>query len=69
MDNVQCRSDAEYAERPLVVRWKGERLEISEILASWRRPGAKAFRVRTAGGRLFELTYMEIQDHWEIQPL
>jgi hypothetical protein len=69
MDVVECRSDTEYAERPLALTWQGQRLEIAEILARWRGPNDKGFRVKTTDGRAFELTYREVLDEWHIQPL
>ena len=69
MDIVECRSDSEYAERPLSLIWEGRRFEIAEILARWRGPGEKGFRVKTANGQAFELTYREIADEWQIQPI
>ncbi|MFZ5912389.1 MAG: hypothetical protein ACOYYU_20480 [Chloroflexota bacterium] len=68
-DAVACRSGVEYADRPLSLMWEGQRLEIAEILARWRAPGEKGFRVQTAEGQVFELTYREIPDEWEIQPI
>ena len=32
MDTVECRSDSEYAERPLSLTWQGVRYEIAEIV-------------------------------------
>jgi len=69
METVECRSDAEYAERPLSLIWQGCRLEIAEIFARWRGPGEKGFRVKTVKGLAFELTYLEISDDWHIQLL
>jgi len=69
MDTVECRSDAEYAERPLAISWQGWRYEVAEILARWRGPGERGFRVKTTDGQAFELTYREIPDEWQIQPL
>lgn len=69
MDLVDCRSDAEYAERPLSLLWEGDRHEIAEIIARWRAPGEKGFRVKTANGMAFEITYQEISDNWHVQPL
>ena len=69
METVECRSDAEYAERPLSLIWQGCRLEIAEIFARWRGPGEKGFRVKTVKGLGFELTYLEISDDWHIQLL
>ncbi len=69
MDTVECRSDSEYAERPLALTWQGTRHEIAEILSRWRGPGGKGFRVKTTDGRAFDLTYREVTDDWLIQPI
>jgi hypothetical protein len=68
-DSVECRSDAEYAERPLSLTWQGVRYEIAEILSRWRGPGEKGFRVKTADGQAFDVTYREVPDEWHIQPI
>jgi hypothetical protein len=64
---VECRSDTEYAERPVALHWQEQRLEIVEILARWRTPQAKYFRVRTADDQLFELIYDQAANCWQIQ--
>ncbi len=64
---VECRSDTEYAERPIALVWQGQRLEIAEILDRWRNPAGKGFRVRTVDGQVFELTYNEMNADWQIQ--
>jgi hypothetical protein len=69
VDSVECRSDSEYADRPLGLTWQGRRLEIAEVLASWRGPGEKGFRVKTVDGQAFELAYRQVLDEWHIQPL
>jgi hypothetical protein len=69
VDSVECLSDSDYADRPLALTWQGRRLEVAEILASWRGPGEKGFRVKTTDGRAFELAYRELPDEWHIQPL
>jgi hypothetical protein len=69
VDTVECRSDADYADRPLALTWQGRRLEIAEILASWRGPGEKGFRVKTTDGQAFELAYRQLPDEWHIQPI
>lgn len=69
IDYVECRSDSEYAERPLSVTWNGRHYEIAEILARWRGPGEKGFRVKTTNGQAFDLTYREIPDEWIVQPI
>lgn len=63
---VECRSDTEYAERPVTLYWHEQRLEIVDILSRWRTPDGKRFRVRTADGQLFELTYNQVENLWEI---
>jgi len=69
MSMVECRSDSEYAERPLSLTWEGCHYEIAEIVARWRGPSEKGFRVKTADGQAFDLTYREIPDEWLIQPI
>lgn len=66
MEIVECHSGFEYAEKPVALHWRGERLEIAEIEAAWRIPGAKKFRVRTVDGQVFELFYGELYDEWRI---
>ncbi len=69
MDLVECRSDSEYAERPLALTWQGRRLEIAEILATWRGPNEKGFRIKTVDGMAFDLAYREIPGEWQIVPI
>jgi hypothetical protein len=63
---VECHSGYTYAERPIALHWEGERLPIVEIEARWRVPGGRRFRVRTEDGRVFELSYAELHDEWQI---
>ena len=69
MHIVECRSDSTFAEHPLSLVWEGTRYEIAEIVSRWRGPGEKGFRVKTADGNAFDLTYREIPDEWLIQPI
>ncbi len=69
MEIVECRSDSEYAERPLALTWEGRRHEIAEIVATWRGPGEKGFRIKTIEGLAFDLAYHEIPDQWQVQPI
>lgn len=64
--NVECRSDAAYAERPLAFTWRGERREVAQVLDRWRSPAGKGFRLRTHDGGVFKLFYDEDQDAWQI---
>ena len=66
---VECRSGAEYAERPLAFTWQGQRLEIAEILGRWRSPDEKGFHISTTDGQAFELVYREIPDDWLVRPV
>jgi len=66
---VECRSDTEYPERPLALTWQGRRMEIAEIIATWRGPGEKGFRITTVDGTAFDLAYHELADDWHVQPV
>jgi len=63
---VECHSGYAYAQRPVALHWEGDRLEVEQIEAEWRIPGGKRFHVRVRDGRLFELVYDELGDHWRI---
>ncbi len=63
---VECHSGLEYAGRPTALWWQGERLEVEAVEAEWRTPEGKRFRVRTTGGRVFELVYVELHDEWRV---
>jgi hypothetical protein len=74
-DIVECHSGYAYAERPIAFAWQGQRLIIAEILSQGRTPQAKWFRVSTADGQVFELSYVEstVEDpsehEWQIRQL
>ncbi len=68
-DRVECHSGYAYAQRPTALWWEGARLEIAAVLAEWRTPEGKHFRVRVADGRVFEVTYFDSEDEWSILPL
>jgi len=67
--NVECYSGASYPERPVALRWQGERLEVQEILLEWRSPTGKGWRVKAGGEQLFELFYDEEKDEWQVTAL
>ncbi|MBL8058083.1 MAG: hypothetical protein JNK29_15365 [Anaerolineales bacterium] len=69
MAAVECRSDTSYAQRPTAVHWDGQRWAVAEVLAEWRTPAGKQFRVRAAAGPVFELTYSEALDEWQVRPI
>jgi hypothetical protein len=60
---VECLSDLEYADRPLSLIWQGRRYEIAEILARWRGPAEKGFRVKTMDGFAFEYFNISLISH------
>jgi len=64
---VECLSGYAYAERPVGLTWEAQHLEITEILAEWRTPQAKHFRVQTSDGQSFELAYRETTREWQIR--
>jgi hypothetical protein len=66
---VECHSGFTYADRPVALTWEDQRLEIVEVLAAWRTPEKKLFRVRTNDGREFELAYNQTIDEWQIETL
>jgi hypothetical protein len=63
---VECYSGGEYAERPRALHWEGARLEVAEVLQSWRSPEEVRFRVRTVNDRIFGLVYTIETDAWSI---
>jgi hypothetical protein len=69
MDTVECQSSAAYLGRPIFLTWGGQRLEIEIILSEWRTPEARCYRVQTRDRRLFDLSYLEAGDRWQIQPI
>jgi hypothetical protein len=68
-DLVECRSEASYTGRPTALHWQGQRLTITEVMASWRVPEGIHFRVRVDDDRVFELSYDEARDAWHIEEL
>lgn len=65
-DQVECRSDFEYAQRPLAFYWQGMRLEVAEVLSRNRSPVGYSFRVRNADLGIFELNYDVHTDEWSV---
>ena len=63
---VICRSDSSYAERPIGLIWRGQRLDILAILDRWRTPDGKWFRVVAGEDEIFELFYNEQWDAWSV---
>ena len=66
-DVVECRSEANYADRPTALYWLGQRLTVVEVIASWRGPEGIHFRVRTHDDQVFVLSYDEAGDTWQVK--
>lgn len=45
------------------------RLEITEIIKSWRIPTGMVFQVQTTNNRTFELIYDEHSDQWSFRSI
>jgi hypothetical protein len=65
-DLVECHSGYTYGERPTALIWEGERFLVEAVLAVWRIPAGRCFRVRTVDGRVFELFYGELYGEWRV---
>ena len=63
---VEYYSGSRYAERPIAVHWQGKRLEVRQVLHSWRTPDGPGFEVVVADEREFRLLYDEKHDRWSI---
>jgi hypothetical protein len=63
-EQVECRSEIAYAERPVALTWQGKRLLVSEVLVSSRVPEGMRFRVRTKDDQVFDLVYDQAGDTW-----
>lgn len=66
-EQVLCHSGYEYAEYPIALYWHGERHRIEQIIARWRTPEGKSFRVRTGNGWEFEIFYALSTDSWRVE--
>jgi hypothetical protein len=66
---VECYSGGRFAERPVEMMWRGERLHIASVERAWQTPGGLGFVVRVADSRHFELTYTLASDQWMARPL
>ena len=64
--HVECYSGSRYAERPIAMLWQGKRLEIRQVLNSWRTQDGPGFDVFVVDGRNFWLMYDERCDSWTV---
>jgi len=68
-DLVECRSDYEYAQRPVAFYWQEKRLEVTELLSQNRHPSGVTFLVRNADLGIFELNYDICTDYWSVKQI
>ena len=61
---VECYSGGRFAERPVEMAWRGERLHVTSVERAWRTPGGLGFIVCVADRRRFELAYTIVSDRW-----
>jgi hypothetical protein len=66
---VACHSGYDYAERPTAINQDGRWIEIETILAEWRTPTQKGFRVKLRDERLFRLIYDHALDAWDVMEI
>lgn len=66
---VECYSGARYGERPKALVSEQQRLEISEVLKSWRSPTGMFFQVMTEDQRVFELIFEEDSSQWMVKEI
>lgn len=65
---VECYSGVRYAERPVALTWRGERLSVESVERTWQTPEGLAFIVCVTDGRRFELAYVSSDDQWAARP-
>jgi len=56
VDPVECHSGYEYPQRPMAISWNGMQHQVKLIIAEWRTPEGRFFRVESMDGNLFELS-------------
>ena len=66
-DLVECRSEVEYAERPVALYLHDQRHLVLEVLSCWQDPRGRYFRVVTAHQEVFQLFYDQAEDAWIIE--
>ena len=67
MDLVECHSGFAYTDQPRAFIWEGRRLRVAKIQAQGHTPQGRWFRVITEDQQVFELSYHEVTDDWQIQ--
>jgi hypothetical protein len=68
-DQVECRSDFEYPQRPVAFYWHDQRLEVAEVLSQNRNPVGYTFLVCNESLGIFKLDYDIHTDQWYVKQL
>jgi len=64
---VEAYAGASYPERPTAVWWQGQRLDVTQVLRSWRTPDGLHFLVEIERIGRVELIYHYQDDGWKIE--
>jgi hypothetical protein len=64
--SVECYSGYTLAERPVAFVLEGRRFQVTDLLKRWHSPDGLGFRVVTADGNRWDLTYHQAQDQWTL---
>jgi len=65
---IHSHSGFRYAEKPRSFRWDSDEYQIKQILTEWKTERGYAFKIITDTDLIFELTYDEIMDRWQVIP-
>ena len=65
--HVEAYAGASYPERPIAVWRQGQRLDVMEVLRSWRTPDGLHFLVEIEKIGRAELSYRYQEDGWKIE--
>lgn len=66
-DIVRCHSGYTYAQHPVSFSFSGQDYAVEKIVAENLFPDGRQFLVQTGDGKLFELIYNEVNDHWQVR--
>jgi len=63
---IECKAGYSACDYPMAVFLQGQRREVQAILAEWRDPQGKHYRLLLEGGQHVQLHFLEEND-WQIQ--
>lgn len=61
---VECYSGSAYGERPQVITWQRDRLQVVNVLETHQTPNGKAFKLLLEDGQQIDLNYDQANDVW-----